>query len=125
MPTLALGWDLEVSRGPGWLVVKVCTKGADLLDTPPLADELWSLLERHSVYRLALELDELELLHSGLIGQLLLLDRRIREHQGSLRLCGLSPFNQEVLRRNGLSCRLPNYASVQEALMGCCPRKPR
>ncbi len=83
------------------------------------------MVDPRAVYRLVLELDEIKLLDSSLIGQLLLLDRRVRQHDGLLRLCGLSAYNQEVLRRNGLAGRLPNYDSPREALMATVPCKPR
>ena len=124
MPAIAPGWELDVERGPGWLLVKLKSPDSDPLDTPPLADQVWSLLEKHFVYRLVLELDEIELLYSYLLGQLVLLDRRIREHDGLMRLCGLSPFNQEVLHTHGLDIRFPPYDDLEEAVMGY-KRRPR
>ena len=124
MLALAPGWELEVDRGPGWLLVKLKSPEPDASDTPPLADELWSLLQRHFIYRLVLELDDVRLLHSFLLGQLVLLDKRIREHDGMMRLCGLSSFNQRVLRLHGLDLRFPTYGDPEEAVMGC-GRKPR
>lgn len=124
MLAIAPGWELEVTRGPGWLLVKVRGPDEDASDTPPLAEELWSLLERHFVYRLVLDLDQLRLLHSYLLGQLVLLDRRVRDHDGLMRLCGLSRYNREVLEVHGLDARFPAYCDCKEAVMGCA-RKPR
>jgi anti-anti-sigma factor len=121
---IAPGWELEVQRGPDWLLVKVRSPGDEASDTPPLAEQLWSLLERHFVYRLVLDLDEIRLLHSYLLGQLVLLDRQVRDHGGMLRLCGLSRYNQDVLHLHGLDARFPAYGDCQEAVMGC-RRKPR
>jgi len=121
---IAPGWEVEVDRGPGWLLLKLKNPDHDVSDTPPLADELWSLLERHFVYRVVLELDEITLLHSYLLGQLVLLDKRVREHEGTMRLCGLSSFNQQVLRTHGLNSRFPTYGDKEEAVMGCSC-KPR
>jgi anti-anti-sigma factor len=121
---IAPGWEVDVDRGPGWLLLKLKNPLADASEAPPLADELWSLLERHFVYRVVLELDEITLLHSYLLGQLVLLDKRVREHEGTLRLCGLSSFNQQVLRTHGLNTRFPTYCDKEEAVMGCA-RKPR
>ena len=124
MLALAPGWEMDVDRGPGWLLVKLRSPDPDACDAPPLADELWSLLSRHFVYRLALELDEVELLHSHLLGQLVLLDKRVRERGGMMRLCGLSSFNQRVLRLHGLDVRFPLYDDREEAVMGSS-HKPR
>jgi anti-anti-sigma factor len=124
MPAIAPGWELDLQRGPGWLWVKLRCADPDACDSPPLADELWSLLERHFVYRLVLELDEVQLLYSYLLGQLVLLDKRIREHEGLMRLCGISRYNQEVLHVHGLHARFPAYRDLEEAVMGSS-RKPR
>lgn len=125
MPAIAPGWELDVSRGPDWLLVRVTTSDRNAADTPPLADQLWSLMERHFTYRLALELDDVDLLHSYLVGQLLVLYKRIREHDGVMRLSGLSPYNQEVLHLHHLDDRFPHYSNLEEAVMGNNPRKPR
>jgi anti-anti-sigma regulatory factor len=85
---------------------------------PPLADLLQSLMEEHFAYRLVLELEEIELLRSVLIGELLALDKWIRARQGVMRLCGLSPYNVEVLRRLWLDNLLPVYQDRMEAVLG-------
>jgi hypothetical protein len=125
MLAIAPGWELKVDRGPGWLWVKVERPEAYCVDTPPLAGEVWTQLERHFVYRLVLELDDVEILDSYLIGQLVLLDKRIREHGGLLRLTGVSSLNREVLRTHGLDGRFCIYGDLTEAMMGACPRRPR
>jgi hypothetical protein len=125
MLAIAPGWELKVDRGPDWLWVKIERPEPYGVDTPPLADEVWAQLECHFVHRLVLELDEIELLDSYLIGQVLALDKRIREHGGLLRLTGVSSFNREILRNHGLSGRLPIYGDLTEAMMGAYPCKPR
>jgi anti-anti-sigma factor len=124
MLAIAPGWEMEVDRGPDWLLVKLHNPDPDASGCPPLADELWSLLERHFIYRLVLELDEISLLHSHLLGQLVSLNRRIHEHGGLLRLCGMSSFNRQVLRLHGLDVLLPAYDDRGEAVLGhrCKPR---
>ena len=64
------GWELDVERGPDWLLVKVKGPANGAPSTPSLAECLWSLCERHFTYRLVLELDQVEVLTSHLIGQL-------------------------------------------------------
>ena len=125
MLAIAPGWELKVDRGPDWLWVKIEHPEPYSVDAPPLADEVWTQLERHFVYRLVLELDDVEFLDSYLIGQLVTLDRRIREHGGLLRLTGVNSFNREVLRTRGLAGRFSIYGDLTDALMGACPRKPR
>lgn len=125
MPATATGWELDVRRGPGWLLVRPLKPGPDLLEELPLAEEIWSLLDRHLIYRLALELDELDVLDSHLVSQLLMLYRRLQEHGGQIRICGLSPFNQRVLQTHGLVDRFPAYDDLEDAMMSACPRAHR
>ena len=124
MLAIAPGWELDVERGPDWLLVKLKSPDRDASDTPPLAETLWSLLERHFVYRQVLDQDQVELLHSYQRGQLVLLDRRIHDQDGLMRLCGLSRHNREVLHLHRLDTRFPAYGDCQEAVMGSSP-KPR
>jgi anti-anti-sigma factor len=126
MLATATGWELEVERGPGWLIVKICNPEIVGDESPSLAESLWSLLEQHFTYRLVLELDRIRLLNSYLIGQLIEVYRRIREQDGVLRLCGLSVYNRRVLRTCRLDDRLPIYDDRREAVLGSVqPRQPR
>jgi anti-anti-sigma factor len=118
MPAIAAECELDVERGPGWLLVRVRNPDLAEVDGPPLADRLWRLLLQHFTYRLVLEMDAVEMLNSYLIGQLAELYRRIEEHDGVLRLCGLSPYNRQVLHSCRLDDRLPPYGDRQEAVMG-------
>ena len=129
MLDLALGWELAVERGPDWLFVRISGADDDGSETPPLADRLWSLLQEHLTHRLVLELDQVDVLGSHLIGQLVLLDKWMSEHGGVLRLCGLSPHSRRVLKRRRLDGRFPAYGNRMEAVM-CraavrAPRRPR
>jgi anti-anti-sigma factor len=125
MLAVAPGCELEVERGPGWLLVKIRSLD-DPLAEPPLADSLWDLLQRHFTYRLVLELDQVKVLNSHLIGQLVRLYKRIVEHDGVMRLCGLSPYNLDVMRTCRLQDRFRSYRDREEAVMGRSrPRHPR
>ena len=110
-------WELEVECVSNWLSVRVKTPRGSVWEMPSLADELCPLLEKHRTYRLLLELNEIDLLSSALIGQLLTLDKWIRAHDGEMRLCGLSPRNREVLRRCRLDSYLQTYYDRWEAIV--------
>jgi anti-anti-sigma factor len=126
MLAIAPGWELEVERGPDWLIVKVCNPEPPGKEAPPLAEQIWSLLNTHFTYRLVLELDRITLLNSSLIGQLIDLYRRIRGQDGVLRLCGLSAYNRRVLSTCRLDDRLPAFEDRLEAVLGCTrPGQPR
>jgi anti-anti-sigma factor len=118
MPAIAPECDFDVERGPDWLLVRV--RNLDLADAeaPPLADRLWQLLQQHFTYRLVLELDQVEVLDSYMVGQLMEVYGRIAEHEGVMRLCGLSPYNRQVLHACRLDDRLLPYCDRQEAVMG-------
>ena len=126
MLAIAPACELDVERGPDWLLVRV--RNVDLLelDASDFVERLWSLLEQHFTYRLVLELDEIEVPNSYLIGQLVHLYKRIQEHDGALRLCGLSPYNRGVVDTCRLSDCLCCYESPEEAVMGGWhPGQPR
>jgi anti-sigma B factor antagonist len=129
MLDMAPGWEVAVERGPDWLFVKLNQPEAGLEEAPPLAEQLWSLLEQHFTYRLVLEMDPVAVLRSHLIGQLVLLHRWITDRGGVLRLCGLSMGNRRVLETCHLDGRFPAYGNRMDAVLcrfPCCgPRKPR
>jgi anti-anti-sigma factor len=119
MLTVAPDCELDVQRGPDWLLVRVRNLDQTGSETPALAERLWSLLQQHFTYRLVLELDEVRILNSHLIGQLIQLYRRIEEHDGVMRLCGLSVYNRQVLHACRLDDRLLPYGDREEAVKGC------
>ena len=112
------GLELNVDRGPNWLFVKLRAKDKNKLEVPQIADKLWSISSRHFIYRLVLELEELEELQSGLMGQLVMLQERLAQCGGALRICGLSPECEEMLHSCHLDTALPNHATRTEAVMG-------
>ena len=126
MLTIAPGCELDVQRGPDWLLVRVRNLDPVESDATPLAEHLWCLLQQHFTYRLVLELDGVRVLNSYLIGQLIQLYRRIEDHDGVMRLFGLSPYNRQVLPVCRLDDRLPPYGDREEAVMGRPhPARPR
>jgi anti-anti-sigma factor len=126
MLAITSGWELDVERGPDWLIVKILNQDANREELPPLAEQIWELMERHLAHRLVLELDRISVLNSFLIGQMIQLYRRICEHDGVMRLCGLSAYNRRVLHTCRLDDRFQPYEDRQEAVMGYTrPKKPR
>ena len=118
------GCDLDIERGPDWLFIR--PRGASLPGhESELAEQVWTLLEQCMTHRLVLELDDVGLLVSNLVGQLVLLQKRICGQGGLMRLCGLSPANQRVLSTCRLGGYLPQYHDRTEAVMGERPTKPR
>jgi anti-anti-sigma regulatory factor len=112
------GLELNVDRGPNWLLVKLRAKNKPLTEVPQIAEKLWSISSRHFIYRLVLELEELDELRSGLMSQLVMLQERLAQCGGALRICGLSPECEETLHSCHLDSALPNHATRTEAVMG-------
>ena len=119
-----VGWRFDVDRGPDWVFVRLHPDDSNL-ESDSLADKLWAVLEQSFTYRLVLELDEVPILQSYLIAQLVLISKRINSHSGLLRLCGLSPANQEVIRMCRLDGCLPHFVNRGDAVMGHRPMQPR
>ena len=112
------GLEMVVERGPNWLFVKLRPNKNSRAEVPQIAEKLWSIASRHFIYRLVLELDELADLPPGMIGQLVMLQQRLRQCGGALRICGLSSECEESLHGFALSRALQNHASRTEAVMG-------
>ena len=112
------GFKLSVDRGPNWLFVKLRPKRRFAQDVSQIADELWSIASRHFIYRVVLELEELDRLPAELTEQLVILQERLMHCGGSLRICGLPADCVEKLCDSQLDVALPNYATRQEAVLG-------
>lgn len=116
--TLAPGWKVETSRGPNWLFVKL--SGPKQGDSPAgngLADYLLSILDQHLTYRMVLDVTDLPVLCEGTIGELVRLQNLVGEHEGILRLSGLSQENRQLLRSATIDACLPDYPNVEKAIM--------
>jgi anti-anti-sigma factor len=87
-------------------------------DPDGVADKLWSLADRHFIYRLVLEMEEVELLPSRLMGQLIMLQKRVLQRQGALRLVGLKDDCAQALHFCRLDQALPSYECREDAVMG-------
>jgi len=117
-------WKVDVERGPEWLYVRLHGPQDGNAEGAHVADRVWSLLQQQFTYRLVLEMDDVDILRSYLLGQLVLLQKRIAMHGGIMRLSGLSDSNRQVLRLSRLDQCFSQYDNRSDAVMGQ-PRKPR
>jgi anti-anti-sigma factor len=119
MPAIFERSELGVERGPGWLYIKLGNTATDPFESDRLDERIWTVLEKHLIYRVVLEMDDVEVLGSQLLSQLLRLARKIHRHGGVVRLSGLSSYNQKVLQACSLADRFPVCRNRVEAVMGC------
>lgn len=121
---LVPGWTLETDRGPDWLFIRpVPPAGANGAEVD-LAEAIWERMQQQFLHRVVVEMDQIPLLRSWLIGQLVILHKRVAAHDGLMRLCGMSDENQDVLHMLRLDDRFPQYPDRGAAVMGHRP-KPR
>ena len=118
MKSVTEGLDLDVDRGPNWLFVKLQPSRPAVPESPHVADEVWSISKRHFIYRLVLDLEQLESFPEGMMGQIALLQERLVRQGGALRLCGLSPACEAVVQQCQLDKALPNHPSREAAVLG-------
>ncbi len=116
MASIAPGWELDVERRGNWLLVRPRISLEQTAEPPPLAEEVWKLLEQHGLCQVIVELDQIDVLRSHVIGQLLRLQKRICTVSGAIRLCGLSPRNLEAIRLCRLDQHLPCFNTREDAL---------
>jgi hypothetical protein len=122
---LCPGCRVEVDRGPDWLFVRLRQSEFDDGEPPDFGERVWELLEQSFTRRLVLEMDDVVMLPSRWIGELMRLQSRIASHGGIMRLAGLSDRNKKVLSRCRVADRLPQYRDREEAVMGPRPIQPR
>lgn len=121
MSEIAPGWNMEVEEAAGWLVVSLANRNGPVAGTPPVADQVWGALEHRGSLRLIVDASGVPLLYSWLIGQLVLLHKRLTVKGGAMRLCGLSAANQQSLRFSRLENHFHCYPTREAALAGGPP----
>lgn len=120
------GWHLEVDRGPDWLFVRPRPLDSTGTSKHELGEQVWALLEQTLVHRLVLEMADIDRLDAKLIKQLLWLREQVCARNGIMRICGLSPQNEALLRKYDLQCQIAHYCDRESAVMGQdSPRRPR
>ena len=127
MPTLMdPAWTTDIERGPDWIFLRLHAPAKTAGDGANMADVVWHTMQQHSAKRVVLELNELKLLHSRVIGQLVTLHKRICANGGTLRVCGLNDANQAAMHATRLHDLLPCYRDRTEAVTGSQrPPQPR
>lgn len=122
---LAPEWTMDIDRGPDWLFIRLRPPHGGDTGEIALAEMIWQKLQQSFCYRVVLELDDVGYMRSWMIGELVRLHKRVISQGGMLRLSGVSPEAETVLRICRLTDCFPAYRNRTEAVMGYRPAKPR
>ncbi len=122
---VAAGWEFDVERGPHCLFVRLHAPANIFEEDASLARRIWDTLDNNLCRRVVIEMDELTILPSYLIGQLIQLQKRVHANDGFMRICGLRPECASLLEIHRLGDRLYPYADRHAAVMGHVVAKPR
>ena len=122
---LATGWTVGIERGPDWLFVQLKCDEHSAGEPAELAENLWELLQCHMGHRMVVELAEVDHVTSALLGQLVLLSKRLHKEGGLLRLCGVNEQGEQSIRAARLERLFPCYGDRGAAVRGERPRQPR
>src|SRR5262245_1298326 len=115
------GWAMDLDRGPDWLFVRLRPPRHGDTQEFGLAETIWEMMEQSFNHRLVLEMEDVWLLRSWMVGELVKLHKRVASTGGTLRLCGMNDGNQDVLRTSRLDDRFPQYRTRGDAVMGHRP----
>jgi anti-anti-sigma factor len=118
-------WNVSVDRGPDWLFIRLEPTTQPPADYSTVAEQVWQVVQQHFIYRVVLELEGLTTFPSSLIGQLVLLHKRLHTQGGVLRLCGLSDQQEQAIQCSRLDARFPAYPNREQAVWGHRPAQPR
>lgn len=112
---IANGMLVDIDRGPDWYFVRLHPSEVSAIG---FAEAIYELIMREQCQRVIIELDELPILKSELVGQLVLLHKRLCTEGGAVRLSGTTDAAQTVLKQSRLADRFPQYANREDAVMG-------
>ena len=85
MTQLASDWTIDIDRGPDWIFVRLHGPAEGAAEENELAESLWSVMRQHMVHRIVIEMDDVPMLHSYLLGQLIMLHKRVSVEGGVMR----------------------------------------
>ncbi len=118
-------------RGPNWLFIHIDTVGMGC----GLGERLWRIADQQFTYRIVLDFDPDEPADPHLGVELGILCKRLEEHGGALRLCGLAEEVAKHVLSEADCPSLRNHPSAHDAVWGesCfdtvvmtnAPRQPR
>jgi len=117
MLELAPGWKAETDRGPGWLFMRLHGPENGDASNLNLAKRVLDLMSQNLTDRVVLELDCLQTLRSGLLSELLQVQKGVANRHGVFRICGLTRDSQEVMKVTHLESEIDSYENRHDAVM--------
>ncbi|NUQ61442.1 MAG: STAS domain-containing protein [Pirellulales bacterium] len=107
---------LQVSERGDVLILKLLDSrlSADLADE--IGNECRVAVEREGFQKILLDFSGVNYACSDVIAKLVILNKRVREKGGRLKLCGICPFVREILAMTKLDTILDIAASEADAL---------
>lgn len=112
------GWELHLDASPDWLFFHVVAPSHRAMGEPPIAEAVARETTTSGIKRVVMDFSGNVMLFSYLVGQIVVLHKRLLLEGGAFRVCGLSHENADVLRVLHLNDRLPNYRDRGAAVMG-------
>lgn len=111
-------YQLDVDRGPNWLLVGVRRATIGRTDPEPFSSRVQSLLEQHLTNRLVVDLHRAGTVTQTLAKELAEIRDWLMVRGGVMRICGPSPHQKEILERHGFGDRFVAYQDLEEAVLG-------
>lgn len=103
-------------RGDVTIVSFMDKKILDEANIQEIGDELTQLVTKDHRIKLLLNFENVEYLSSAALGKLISLHKRVREHNGQLKLCGIRPEIYEVFKITKLNLLFEIYDDEELAL---------
>ena len=88
----------------------------DELSITELGDQLQKVVESAPAIRLLLNFQNVEHLSSAALGMLITLEKRVKENEGTLKLCNINPQIYEVFKITRLNRLFAILDTTEEAL---------
>ncbi len=108
---------LAISRiGDVTVVSFIQSRILDAVNIERISDELMALVEKTDRPKLILDFGYVEYLSSAVLGKLITLYKRVREHKGGVRLCGIRESILEIFKITRLN-RVFEILPTQEAAL--------
>ncbi len=112
-------WELTPERGPDWLFVRLEAADEAPRASARLTESIWEMIREHHANRVVLEFDGVARPDEALWESIAELGSRMRDSGGLIRVCGLSPADQQRVADPAV---VPCFASRTDAVgTRACP----